>query len=168
RNELSGAPGLGLEAVPTDETEVLEAGLVLRSIGYRGTALPGVPFDEQRAVIPHERGRVLEEAGGRPVPGLYTTGWIKRGPSGVIGSNKADALETAASLLADPPAGSGAGDTSPDAVPRLLKERGVQYVCFADWEELDRLEIERGTALGRPRLKFTRSEEMLEALKQPA
>lgn len=167
-NELQGAPGLGLKAMPTDVRETLEAGLVLRSIGYRGTALPGVPFDERRAVIPHEQGRVRCPSGEGHAAGLYTTGWIKRGPSGVIGSNKADALETAACILADEPPVLSPEAAAPEAIEHLLERRGVRFIRFSDWEELDRLELSRGAALGRPRLKFTDTTEMLEALAQPA
>ena len=90
--------------MPTDEREVIPCGLVLRSVGYRGVPIPGVPFDEARATIPNEAGRVLDDAGA-VVPGLYCAGWIKRGPSGVIGTNKKDATETVELLLDDAAAG---------------------------------------------------------------
>ncbi|MFW0795628.1 4Fe-4S binding protein [Gordonia sp. CPCC 205515] len=88
---------------PTDETETIDTGLVLTSIGYRGLAVDGLPYDAARGVIPHDAGRVLRD--GTPVAGMYVTGWIKRGPSGFIGTNKTDSAETVASLLADLEAG---------------------------------------------------------------
>ena len=104
RNELVADPSGRIRAVPTDEREVIPCGIVLRSVGYRGTALPGVPFDEARATMPNDGGRVLGDDGA-PLPGVYCTGWIKRGPSGVIGTNKKDATETVELLLADAAAG---------------------------------------------------------------
>lgn len=167
RNELSGAPGLGLSATGTGELETLSTGLLLRSVGYRGTALPGVPFDPAASVIPNERGAVLAEPHGEPVPGLYTVGWIKRGPSGVIGSNRADAMETVQRLLEDTPR-TLSGPVTRDAILQLLRSRNVRAVDFSDWEQLDRLELERGQQQGRPRVKLVDVEAMLEALKQPA
>ena len=100
RNELVPDETGYIRAVPTDEREVIPCGLVLRSVGYRGTAMPGVPFDEGRATIRNDGGRVLDDTG-VPIPGVYCTGWIKRGPSGVIGTNKKDATETVELLLED-------------------------------------------------------------------
>jgi ferredoxin--NADP+ reductase len=105
RNELVPAEDGSLKAKPTGERETIPASLVFRSVGYRGVALPGVPFDERRAVIPNEQGRVLDGPGGEQVPGQYVVGWIKRGPSGIIGTNKKDAQETVKSLLEDVAAG---------------------------------------------------------------
>ena len=104
RNELVADESGRIRAVPTDEREVIPCGIVLRSVGYRGTAISGVPFDEERATIRNDQGRVLDD-GGVPIPGLYCAGWIKRGPSGVIGTNKKDATETVELLLADAAAG---------------------------------------------------------------
>ena len=163
RNELQGAPGLGMTARGSGEFEVLETGLVLRSVGYRGLPLPDVPFSETRAVSPNEQGRVLDGSG-KPIAGLYTVGWIKRGPSGVIGSNKADGMETAASMLADGVREIDSGMADPAAVTELLRQRGVRPVTFEDWERLDALEVARGEASGRPRVKFTSVAEMLAAL----
>ena len=101
RNELVPSPGGGLRAQPTDERETIPAGLAFRAIGYRGIPLPGVPFDERSAVIPNEAGRVLDPHTGVALPGEYVVGWIKRGPSGVIGTNKRDAQETVDAILAD-------------------------------------------------------------------
>lgn len=165
RNELTGPPGLGVSATGTGEFEELPAGLVLRSVGYRGRALPGVPFDQARGVIPNRAGRVQDSPGGAVLPGAYTVGWIKRGPSGVIGSNKADALETVASLLADEQRTVEAAAAEPAAVTQLLTERRVDFVDFRDWEKLESLENRAGAEQGRPRVKFVEVAEMLRRIR---
>jgi ferredoxin--NADP+ reductase len=166
RNRLEADGRGGIRAVATDETEVLPVGLVFRSVGYRGVALPGLPFDERAGTIPNASGRVLTAPGAATtLPGVYVAGWIKRGPSGVIGTNKPCAVESAELLLADREAGMlPAPRGEREALDRLLAGRGVRVVSFADWQALDRLELELGKAAGRPRLKFTRVDEMLEAL----
>ncbi len=166
RNRLVGDGRGGVKAEATDETEVLPVGLVFRSVGYRGVALPGVPFDERSGTIPNREGRVLAAAGGAVVPGLYVVGWIKRGPSGVIGTNKPDAHESAERLLEDLRAGALPAPAEPGraALDARLAGRGVRATTWADWQALDRLEQERGQAAGRPREKFTRVPEMLAAL----
>ncbi len=141
----------GLRAVATEQRETIPCGLVLRSVGYRGVALPGVPFDHGRGVIPNDDGRALDEDG-RPIPGLYCAGWIKRGPSGVIGTNKKDAAETAAHVLEDAEAGllePGQGDLA-----ELLHERGLPYVDYEGWQAIDRHEQGLGAPHGRPRVKL--------------
>ncbi len=168
KNRLVRAPGGGLRAEATGETETVPTGLILRSVGYKGIGLPGVPFDQRAAVIPNDEGRVLV-APGAPgaLPGVYVVGWIKRGPSGVIGTNKPDSSETVERLLEDVASGAvharARGDRT--AVDRLLQSRGVQIVTFADWQRLDKLEQARGSARGAPREKFTRIDEMLGALR---
>lgn len=154
-----------LKAEATGTTELLAAGLVFRSVGYLGVALPGVAFDPKRGVIPNATGRVLG-ADGAPSRGEYVVGWIKRGPTGVIGTNKPDAVESADALLADHGEGALAPPAVADreAISRLLAERGVRTVSWQDWQRLDALERSRGEAIGRPRLKFTRIEDMLAAL----
>ncbi len=162
RNTLvAGADGR-IRAVPTDDRERIPCGLVLRSVGYQGTPLPGVPFDPKRATIPNSGGRVLDE-GGVPVPGVYCTGWIKRGPSGVIGTNKKDATETVDLLLEDVHAGVlvPGRSSGPERVDELLAEKGVVAVTYAGWEAIDRAERARGEARGRPRVKLCRWEELL-------
>ena len=152
---------------PTDQTETLDVGLVFRSIGYVGVPLPDVPFYERWGTIPNEKGRVMTaHEGGEQVIGDYAVGWIKRGASGIIGTNKPDSGETVESLVEDVKAGKchTPTKTDPAAVQALLKERGVRYVTFADWLIIDELEQERGEAIGRPRLKFSRIEDMLDAL----
>jgi ferredoxin--NADP+ reductase len=169
RNELVPAPGGGLRAEPTDERETIAAGLAFRAIGYRGIPLPGVPFDERSAVIPNDAGRVLDSASGAPLPGEYVVGWIKRGPSGVIGTNKRDAQETVDAILADlsPTGAEGAASrhvpASPDAakIEALLRDRRPELVTYTGWEAIDRHERSLGESAGRPRVKLTRIEEML-------
>ncbi len=171
RNRLVEVEGGRIVAQPTGEYEELQVGMVLRSVGYRGVPLPGVPFDERRAVVPNERGRVLDPTSGQPVPGLYVTGWIKRGPTGVIGTNKPDAAETAGALLADARAGRLPSPPEPDAaaVERCVRERQRRPVTFQDWKRLDALERARGRSQGRPRAKLTSWTEFLEALEgEPA
>ena len=164
RNRLEPGPDGRMRAVGTGETEVIECGLVLRSIGYRGVPLPGVPFDEQRGVIPNVAGRVTETPGGPPRLREYAVGWIKRGPTGIIGTNKPDAVETVQSLIEDLPGlEAGEVDTDPGAPIRLLEERDVRVVDFDDWCRIDAAEVARGESEGRPRNKFVRVEEMLRA-----
>ena len=167
RNRLEGTPGK-LKSVPTDVFEELPLELVFRSVGYRGVALPGVPFYDKWGTIPNQKGRVLDgdPGSGTPVPGLYVSGWIKRGPSGVIGTNKPDAVETAASMLEDLAAGAvpQPAEPGPDAAERLVRQRQPRVVSFDDWHRLEALENERGKAAGRPRVKMTSTEEMLAAL----
>ena len=167
RNELQLRDNGYLSARATDIYETIPVGLVFRSVGYRGVPLPDVPFYEPWGIIPNEKGRVLrEQDGSEALPGLYVVGWIKRGPSGVIGTNKPDSVETVTMLLEDLAAGALWQPTAPApaAVDDLLAERGLRPVTFADWQTLDELEQERGEALGRPRLKYSRVEEMLAAL----
>jgi ferredoxin/flavodoxin---NADP+ reductase len=165
RNRLVEATPGELRAEATGETETLCAGLVFRSVGYRGTGIPGAPFDPRRGIIPNEGGRVLAGPG-IVARGEYAVGWIKRGPSGVIGTNKPDAVETTDLLLEDLRAGALNLPAAPgrDAIDRRLRERGVRVVSWADWLRLDELERKRGAALGRPRDKFTSVPDMLAAL----
>ena len=168
RNELVPAPGGGLRAQPTDERETIAAGLAFRAIGYRGIALPAVPFDERGGVIPNAGGRVHDQAGETRL-GEYVVGWIKRGPSGVIGTNKKDAQETVDAIFADlsangssPAARHEPEQPDAEAIERQLRERRPSLVTYAGWEAIDRHERARGQAAGRPRVKVTSIEEMLE------
>ena len=161
KNVLRPAADGYLNAEGTGEFETIPAGLVLRAVGYRGIQLPDVPFDERRGVIPNQSGRVWNPATGSIAPGEYVTGWAKRGPTGVIGTNRADAIETVEQLLADIPTLKPAPDPDPAAVERLLTERGVQYVSIEGWRLIDELEVSRGQEQGRPRVKFTQVDEML-------
>lgn len=161
KNRLEGEPHQQ-RAKDTGERETLECGLVFRSVGYRGVAIPGVPFDEQRGVIPNEGGRVLEE--GVVLPGLYASGWIKRGPSGVIGTNKPCAIETVKALVEDVPTLAPCEVPESEALLELLSGRDVRVVSFEDWKKLDAIEIERGKAKGKPREKIVSVDEMLSLL----
>ena len=162
KNRLD-AQGDYLAAVGTGETDTLDAGFLLRSVGYRGVPLADVPFDQRRAVIPNDNGRVLAEAAGAPVVGEYVAGWIKRGPNGVIGTNKADAAASIKQLAADLDTLEHASDdaATPAAVDALLESRQVQVVRFNDWLALDKFETERGQASGRPRVKVANLADML-------
>lgn len=161
KNRLEGEP-FSLKARGTGELEEIPAGLVFRSIGYKGIPMPGVPFDEKRGVFPNTLGRILD--GDAPAPGLYCAGWIKRGPSGIIGTNKPDSVETVEQLLADREKLTPCAEPSSDAVEALLKSRGVRIVDTAGWRKIDAAEIAAGQAVGKPRERFTRIEEMLAAL----
>jgi ferredoxin--NADP+ reductase len=153
RNELDANE----RAVPTDERETLPCGLVFRSVGYHGVELPGVVFDVRSGTIPNE--------GGRVEPGVYVAGWIKRGPTGVIGTNKKDAAETVETLLEDAAAGrlEPKPDASAAAVDALLVERGVRVVEYAGWTAIDEAERGAGETLGRPRIKLCSWDELLAA-----
>jgi ferredoxin--NADP+ reductase len=160
RNELVLREDGSLAARPTGETEILPAGLVLSSIGYRGRPLPGVPFDEDAGIIPNEDGRVT---GGERE---YVTGWIKRGPSGIIGTNKKDAQGTVTALLADLAAlEADARPSVPDGeeTARWLAERHPEVIMLEHWLAIDRHEQSLGEPHGRPRVKLTRIEELLAA-----
>ncbi|TQM30346.1 FAD-dependent oxidoreductase [Nocardia bhagyanarayanae] len=162
RNELVEEGGQ-LVARATDQTDRLDASLVLRSIGYRGEPVAGLPFDERRAVVPNEHGRVLGEDG-VPLPGVYVSGWIKRGPRGVIGSNRVDSEETVEQLVADFIAGKLAvpqGDRG--ALKALIAQRQADLVDRAGWKSIDQAEKAAGKAAGRPRVKFTTREDLLKA-----
>lgn len=170
RNRLVASPNGAIAAEPTGEIEDLPVGLIFRSVGYRGVALRGVPFDERRGVIPNDRGRILDPESKRPITGLYATGWIKRGPSGVIGTNKPDSVETVHAMVEDVHGGMHWRPSSPDgrAAEALVFARQPMAVSYPDWERLDALECSQGKALGRPRVKFTSIDEMLAALGRAA
>ncbi len=162
RNELVPDGRGGLRAQPTDDRELIPCGAVFRSVGYRGVPIPGVPFDDSRGVVPNSEGRVLDGSG-EVVVGLYCAGWIKRGPSGVIGTNKKDAAETVGRVLDDARAGKLAEGGSAADVDALLSERGVEVVTQAGWEEIDAVERSLGEPLGRPRVKLTHWDDLLGA-----
>jgi ferredoxin--NADP+ reductase len=162
RNLLQERSDGTVAAVATDETETIEAQLLFRSVGYRGTGLPGVPFDQAQGVIPNRQGRVLQD--GAPLPGAYVAGWIKRGPSGVIGTNKADAMESVAALLEDADAGllPQPQAPSPQAVDELLEARGADPFHVTEWFGLDEVELAAGRQQERPRVKVVQVAAMLE------
>ena len=139
---------------------------MFRSVGYKGVPLRGVPFYESWAVILNERGRVLDPDTKKPVTGEYTAGWIKRGPSGVIGTNKPDAAETVACMMEDRAEGRllTPEAPSPEAVEALLRQRQPLCFSYGDWRRLDQLEVDAGRRCGRPRVKLTSVEDMADAL----
>jgi len=157
RNELVDG-----RAVATADREVVECGIVFRSVGYRGLPLTGLPFDETSHTVPNDGGRVVDE-GGHPVRGVYCAGWIKRGPTGVIGTNKKDATETVELLLEDARAGALENGPPAGAVDALLAERGVAVVTQTGWELIDAAERAAGEPQGRPRVKLGEWDELLEA-----
>jgi ferredoxin--NADP+ reductase len=170
RNELVRDESGAIRARDTGEREEIECGLVLRSIGYRGVGLDGIPFDAGRGLIPNEGGRVVDPESNEQAPGHYAVGWIKRGPSGVIGTNKKDAQETVNALIEDlragrvpdrrPPGGE-AEDVAP--IEAVLAERAGDHVTYVGWQAIDRAEVAAGEPHGRPRVKFCTVAEMVEA-----
>ncbi len=161
RNRLEPDDRGRIRAVATDDHEVIPCGIVFRSVGYHGVALPGVPFDESAGTMPNRDGRVLD-AKGEPIPGLYCAGWIKRGPTGVIGTNKKDATETVDLVLGDVRAGV-LPEPSSGGIDGLLAERGIEVVTSAGWEAIDAVERARGEEQGRPRVKLCTWGELLAA-----
>ncbi len=168
RNRLE-QQGDRLVALPTGEHETLECGLVFRSVGYRGLGLPELPFEERRGTIRNDRGRVVDDDGNH-VKAAYCAGWIKRGPTGIIGTNKKDATETVTHLLEDVQEGrvSHRKEVTADGVEALLAERGVRAVMYPGWTSIDELERAAGEKLGRPRVKLRTWDELLEAAERVA
>ena len=148
----------------TDELRQLGAGLVLTSIGYRGKPIHGLPFDESAAVVPNDGGRVVDPDSGAPVSRAYVAGWIKRGPSGFIGTNKSCSLQTVQALVADFNAGRLSDPVAePEALAELVRARQPDAVDARGWRAIDAAEIARGSVDGRPRSKFTEVADMLAA-----
>jgi ferredoxin--NADP+ reductase len=151
------------EGLRLDGGDVIDAGLILRSIGYRGAPMPGLAYDDASGVIPNDDGRVLDGSGSR-VPGVYVTGWIKRGPRGVIGTNRACAEETVAALWDDFAAGLlDRVVEDRDTLQALLIERGARPIPWRGWRAIDEEERVRGAATSRPRVKIVAVAEMLSA-----
>ncbi|HEX6030487.1 MAG TPA: FAD-dependent oxidoreductase [Tepidiformaceae bacterium] len=166
RNTLERTEGGSLAARATGEEMQMDTGLVLRAVGYKGTEILGLPFDNATGVVPNIGGRVMDPESGDQVPGIYVTGWIKRGPTGVIGTNKPDAAETVENLVADLVAGGGFApeEASAQASLALVAQRQPDFVSFGEWKTIDRLERERGRRNGKPRVKFTSAAELKAAL----
>ena len=162
RNRLEADADGRVRAVATEEREVIPCEIVFRSVGYRGVPLPDVPFDERSGTIPNATGRVLDEHG-EPVPGLYVAGWIKRGPTGVIGTNKKDAVETVECLLEDVRVGLLREPAADSTLEELLAGRGVDVVMYAGWEAIDARERSLGEPHGRPRIKLSTRDDLLAA-----
>jgi ferredoxin/flavodoxin---NADP+ reductase len=163
RTTLYATPTGTLQAKPTDAVEVLPVGLVFRSVGYRGVPLAGVPFNDTWGVILNDRGRVLDPHAKTPIVGEYAAGWIKRGPTGVIGTNKPDAAETVVCMMEDLAQGRVVVPAEPEriAVERLVAERQPKHFSYADWLRLNEIEVSKGRPAGRPRVKLTSVDEML-------
>jgi ferredoxin/flavodoxin---NADP+ reductase len=166
RNTLRDEDG-ALRACTTDTIEEFPCDIVFRSIGYKGIPVQGLPFDERRGTVPNERGRILGEDR-EPLLGEYVVGWIKRGPTGIIGTNKRDAQETVDALLEDLDAGrlNEPADPSREALEELLDERKPDHVTYTGWEAIDAAEKAAGEPQGRPRVKLTTTEELLEAARE--
>jgi ferredoxin/flavodoxin---NADP+ reductase len=166
KNVLVQTEAGSLSPKATDQFEELDCELVFRSVGYRGVPLEGVPFHDKWGVILNEKGRVLDPDTKHPRTGEYCTGWIKRGPSGVIGTNKPDSVETVTGMLEDAANGSYNHAAQPDraSLEALLQDRQPLYITYPDWKTLDAIETEKGEAQGRPRVKFTTVAEMLKAV----
>ncbi|MFI5346836.1 MAG: NADP oxidoreductase [Elusimicrobiota bacterium] len=169
KNKLVADGKGGVKSVGTGQFETIPVGLVLRSVGYRGVPVAGVPFDEKSGHIANEAGRVT--AAGAVAAGEYVVGWAKRGPSGLIGTNRADSVLTVQAMLADLKDGKLSDrpvDAAAEATPRLLAAKGIKAVSIAQWKKLDKLELENGAKRGKIREKFTRVEEMVAALNAAA
>jgi ferredoxin--NADP+ reductase len=164
RNRIEPDGGGGLRAVPTDQLEEIECGLVLRSIGYRGRPIAGIPFDERRGLICHRDGRVCDEHS-QTRAGEYVVGWIKRGPSGVIGTNKKDAAGTVAAIAADAASGHLNDPADPDAgaAAAWVLGRVPSAVAWEGWCAIDEKERRAGEPHARPRVKIVRIPELLAA-----
>ena len=162
RNTLVADDRGSVRAVPAGEREEIPCGIVFRSVGYRGVPVPGVPFDEEHHTIRNRDGRVLDEHG-EPLPGVYCTGWIKRGPTGIIGTNKKDATQTVELLLEDARTGAlpRLEEASAERVDAALAERACDVVTYAGWEAIDRVERGRGEERGRPRVKLVSWDDLL-------
>ncbi|NBV41833.1 NADP oxidoreductase [bacterium] len=161
KNRLTGEPG-SQKAVGTGEFETIPCGLVFKSIGYKGVPLPGLPFDEASGKIPNQKGAVVEN--GQPVPGLFVAGWIKRGPKGVLGTNKPCSTETVQTLIEQLNNLSPAEIRSESAVIELLNAKQIRFVTYEDWQKIDAIEKEKGAILNKPREKFTSTAEILNEL----
>ena len=148
------------------EFESVPCGAIFRSVGYHGIPLQGVPFDQANGVIPNERGRVVNLDSGEVVQGQYVVGWIKRGPTGLLGTNKGDSGETVDAMLEDIQGQTATmrNEQEPYAIESFLKSKEAPYLTFSDWKELDLLEVEKGEALGKIRQKFVHLSDMLDAL----
>ncbi len=164
RNELRPGSDGYLNAHGTGEYYTLPACLVLRSVGYKGIPLEDVPYDTRTGTIPNIDGRVIDPATGQPLPGEYVVGWAKRGPTGIIGTNRPDAADTIKRALSDVPNLTPAPEPDPAAIEGLLEERTLSFVTIEGWRILDQLELANGAAQGKLRVKFTRIQDMLDAL----
>ena len=164
RKNLISGDMMSPEITPTEETVEVPCKCVITSIGYRVVKLPGVPFCERTHSIPEHLSRVLEQPGGARVPGLYTSGWARRGSDGVLASTITDSANTAMSILEDLEEGNRDVEDSSD-VCQVLEDRGVEFVTFDQWQEIDSLEKEKGKEKGKPREKLVCYQDMLDKIK---
>lgn len=156
-----------IQAVDSGVSGAIPADLVLSSVGYRGTRLPNVPFDEKRGIIPNRNGRIIDGESGSVVQNEYVSGWIKRGPSGVIGTNKPDSVETVQCMIEDLETCTLNADANKADVVDLLDQRNVGYVSLADWQRISDAELSKGESEGRPRVKVTSMDEVAQILMTP-
>jgi ferredoxin--NADP+ reductase len=163
RTEPDGAGGVR----GTGEFRSVDVQAVYRAVGYFGSPLPGVPFDERRGVIPNHEGRVLVD-GDEVMPGVYATGWIKRGPVGLIGHTKSDAMETISHLVNDQASWWSPASPSEESVVELLQSRGIEYTDLEGWHRLDAHEIALGAPEGRARIKVVPREDMVRIARDPS
>ncbi len=161
KNILSGEPEKQ-SALGTGVLEELSCGNIFRSVGYRGVAIPGVPFDEKKGIFPNEFGRIMDHK--KVLPGLYASGWIKRGPTGIIGTNKPDSEETVQSLLADVIHLNPCASPARQSIIDFLKRKEIRFINYPEWQKINTAEIARGQSLGKPREKFTNIADMLKAV----
>nr|WP_255603300.1 FAD-dependent oxidoreductase [Oscillochloris sp. ZM17-4] len=166
RNNLKQAADGSLKARGTGKYETLQCGMLLRSVGYRGSPIPGVPFSDSSGTIPNVAGRVFQDRD-EVIPGEYVVGWAKRGPSGIIGTNKPDSVSTVAAMIEDIPSLEAIPDEKRGLhmIEELLRSRGVDYVTYADWKILDAHELAAGAAQGRPRVKVTCVDDMMKIIR---
>lgn len=163
KNKLTGDP-MRQSARGTGQTIELETGIVFSSIGYRGLSMPGVPFNDDWGVLPNSDGRIVD-ADNKPLPQLYCAGWIKRGPTGIIGTNRADSVATVAALLEDVKnMDADEHKNGAEGVYQILDNKGIRHISFAEWKKIDQKELERGLPNAKPREKFTYIKEMLALL----
>lgn len=167
-NELHPTESGYLQAIGTERHETIDVDLVFRAIGYKGIRVPGVPYESRKGTVPNRQGRVIDPDTRHPILGEYVVGWAKRGPSGVIGTNKADATETVKQMLADVPTTLpvDARYATPEAAEAYIRRQQPQYVSFEDWLKINEIEVARGKAQGRPRIKFTNIQDMLAVVAQ--
>ena len=161
KNKLNGPAGKQ-KVEGTGETEEMKCGILFRSVGYRGVPILGIPFEESKGIFPNEGGRISDN--GKIVLGLYAAGWIKRGPTGVIGTNKPDSVETVRNIIADIPNLKFCAVPDSQSALNFLKGKGIKVVTFADWKKIDAAEIANGQKAGKPREKFSKVEEMLRVI----
>lgn len=168
KNTLLKSDDGSLRPKATEENEILEVDMVFRSIGYQGIPLPEIPFKESWGIIPNKNGRITDISEENTLTGLYCTGWIKRGPTGVIGTNKTDSAETVALMIEDINNNNTfqPENTESEKIEALIKERNPEYIDYEDWLKIDSEEIARGEKVGRPRVKFTKIDDIKKHLKK--